>query len=579
MSLTKSDIKLETKFVGSIEGNFHIPSYQRGYRWGKDEVYRLLDDIYTNGTKSYCLQPIVVRKNNDRFELIDGQQRLTTLFILLKYIQKEFKNRIKLNYSLSYETRTNSEGFLNTIEKKLAETNIDYFHIYIAYQTIESWFNEQNDNVRAADKFYEYLVDYVKIIWYEVDDSEDAIALFTRLNIGKIPLTSAELVKAMFLSSDNNSETNTEKQKEISLQWENIEKELHNNSLWYFLTNHSNLKYQTRIDLILDLISSKPADSKEKYFTFFYFDKLNKEKNLYDIWKEIQHTFLILKDWYEDHEFYHKIGYLIASNTKSLQDIFALSRREIDGRGITKTQFKYEMDTFIKRSINIYRNYSELSYEKPADYQSISKLLLLFNIESVRQNGEQIYWFPFEKFKFQKSSKVFWSLEHIHAQQSEGMKKQEDWKEWIRLHIPSILSLDDENTELIEEMENACDKERLERFEFEEIQQKVIQKLSAEGNIEYMHSIANLALLNMSDNAALNNSTFDVKRNAIIEMDKRGQFIPFCTKMVFLKYYTQSKSTQLHFWGQPDRISYIKAINSTLKDYLAEEISIEKEIE
>jgi len=554
MSLTKSDIKLETKFVGSIEGNFHIPSYQRGYRWGKDEVYRLLDDIYTNGTKSYCLQPIVVRKNNDRFELIDGQQRLTTLFILLKYIQKEFKNRIKLNYSLSYETRTNSEGFLNTIEKKLAETNIDYFHIYIAYQTIESWFNEQNDNVRAADKFYEYLVDYVKIIWYEVDDSEDAIALFTRLNIGKIPLTSAELVKAMFLSSDNNSETNTEKQKEISLQWENIEKELHNNSLWYFLTNHSNLKYQTRIDLILDLISSKPADSKEKYFTFFYFDKLNKEKNLYDIWKEIQHTFLILKDWYEDHEFYHKIGYLIASNTKSLQDIFALSRREIDGRGITKTQFKYEMDTFIKRSINIYRNYSELSYEKPADYQSISKLLLLFNIESVRQNGEQIYWFPFEKFKFQKSSKVFWSLEHIHAQQSEGMKKQEDWKEWIRLHIPSILSLDDENTELIEEMENACDKERLERFEFEEIQQKVIQKLSAEGNIEYMHSIANLALLNMSDNAALNNSTFDVKRNAIIEMDKRGQFIPFCTKMVFLKYYTQSKSTQLHFWGQPDRI-------------------------
>ena len=579
MNLAKADIKLETKLVGSVEGNFDIPSYQRGYRWGKDEVYRLLDDIYTNGANNYCLQPVVVRKNLDRYELIDGQQRLTTMFILLKYIQKEFKPRIKLNYSLSYETRTNSEAFLNSVEKELAETNIDFFHIYNAYQTINGWFIDQKDDVIAADKLYEYLVERVKIIWYEVDESEDAIALFTRLNIGKIPLTSAELVKAMFLSRDNNSEMDREKQEEISLQWDNIEKELHNNSLWYFLTNHSNVKYQTRIDLILDLISGKPADNKEKYYTFFYFDNLNKEENLNKIWREIQHTFLILKDWYEDHELYHKIGYLIASNTKSLQDIFVLSRSIIDGRDITKSQFKSELDVYIRKSVAINGNYSELSYEKTADYAKISRLLLLFNVESVRQNGEQTHWFPFEKFKFQKSSKVSWSLEHIHAQQSEGMQKQDDWKEWLRLHTPSIVSLGDGNSELIKEMETACAKERLERLEFEDLQQKVIQKLSSQGNTEYMHSIANLALLNMSDNAALNNSTFDVKRNAIIEMDKKGQFIPFCTKMVFLKYYTPSTSNQLHFWGQPDRIAYIKAINSTLKNYLPKEISIEKEAE
>lgn len=579
MNLAKPDIKLETKLVGSVEGNFDIPSYQRGYRWGKDEVYRLLDDIYTNGANNYCLQPVVVRKNFDRYELIDGQQRLTTLFILLKHIQKEFKPRIKLNYSLSYETRTNSEAFLNSVDRELAETNIDFFHIYNAYQTIDGWFIDQKDDVIAADKLYEYLVERVKIIWYEVDEFEDAIALFTRLNIGKIPLTSAELVKAMFLSRDNNLEMDREKQEEISLQWDNIEKELHNNSLWYFLTNHSNVKYQTRIDLILDLISSKPADNKDKYFTFFYFDNLNKEENLNEIWKEIQHTFLILKDWYEDHELYHKIGYLIASNTKSLQDIFVLSRRIIDGRGITKSQFKSELDVYIRKSVAINGNYSELSYDKTADYAKISRLLLLFNVESVRQNGEQTHWFPFEKFKFQKSSKVSWSLEHIHAQQSEGMQKQDDWKEWLRLHTPSIVSLGEGNSELIKEMETACAKERLERLEFEDLQQKVIQKLSSQGNTEYMHSIANLALLNMSDNAALNNSTFDVKRNAIIEMDKKGQFIPFCTKMVFLKYYTPSTNNQLHFWGQPDRIAYIKAINSTLKNYLAEEISIEKEAE
>ncbi len=578
-NLMKSDIKLETKLVGTVDGKFHIPSYQRGYRWEKDQVYRLLDDIYTNGAKSYCLQPVVVRKLTDRYELIDGQQRLTTLYILLKYIQKEYKPRIKLNYSLNYETRTDSEAFLDSIDEMLAETNIDFFYIYNANRTIDGWFKGQKDDVIAADKIYEYLAERVKIIWYEVDESEDAIALFTRLNIGKIPLTSAELVKAMFLSRDNNCEMDRKKQEEVSLQWDNIEKDLHNNSLWYFLTNHSKAKYQTRIDLILDLISGKSADNKEKYFTFFYFDELNQDENLNEIWKEIQHTFLILKDWYEDHELYHKIGYLITSNTKTLQDIFMLSKREIDGRGITKKQFKSELDAYIKKSIDIKTSYSELSYEKPLDYTRISKLLLLFNVESVRQNGEQTNWFPFEKFKYQETSKVAWSLEHIHAQQSEGMQKQDDWKEWIRLHIPSIVCLGNGNEVLADEMKNACDKERLEREEFEDIQQKVIQKLSAQGNTEYLHSIANLALLNMSDNAALNNSTFDVKRNAIIEMDKKGQFIPFCTKMVFLKYYTPSEGNQLHFWGQPDRIAYIKAINSTLKNYLAEEISIEKEAE
>ena len=117
---------------------------------------------------------------------------------------------------------------------------------------------------------------------------------------------------------------------------------------------------------------------------------------------------------------------------------------------------------------------------------------------------------------------------------------------------------------------------KLDRSGFEAVQQKVLNLLSVSGNTEYMHSIANLALLNTADNAALNNSTFDVKRNAIIEMDKRGQYIPFCTKMVFLKYYTPSADNQLHLWGQEDRIAYVKAINDTLSDYI-EPIVLEKE--
>jgi hypothetical protein len=126
-------------------------------------------------------------------------------------------------------------------------------------------------------------------------------------------------------------------------------------------------------------------------------------------------------------------------------------------------------------------------------------------------------------------------------------------------------------------MQAAIDKQKLERAEFDELQQKVVELLSVQGNAEYLHSISNLALLRADDNAALNNSTFDVKRNLIINMDKEGQYIPFCTKMVFLKYYTPSKDNQLHFWGQSDRIAYVEALNRVLMPYLSEPIAITEE--
>lgn len=560
-----SDIVLETKLVGSIEGKFYVPSYQRGYRWGRDEVTRLLEDISVNGTNNYCLQPVVVRKSGDRFELIDGQQRLTTLFILLQYIKREFKPRITIKYELSYETRDKSAEFLNNIDASLADSNIDFFHIYQAYQAIDDWFKSQEDDVVAADDIYGYLVKYVKIIWYEVGEDEDAIALFARLNIGKIPLTSAELVKAMFLSKDNNAGMDREKQEEISLQWDNIEKELHNDSLWAFLTNYNARSYQTRIDLVLNLIAQMPADNKDTYFTFFKFDERRKSEDISNIWKEIQHTFLILKDWYENHELYHKIGYLIASRAESLGNIYQFSKNK------KKSEFVTELDKLIKKSIDINKNYAELSYEKAGDYAKICRLLLLFNVESVRQIDAKAQRFPFDKYK----DKASWSLEHIHAQQSEGMRRQEEWKEWLRLHIRSVKAVSD-NADLISKMQECIDKAKLERTEFESVQQEVIKALSVEGNAEYLHSISNMALLNSNDNAALNNSTFDVKRNEIIKMDKAGKYIPFCTKMVFLKYYTPSEDNQLHFWGQEDRIAYIQAINKVLCDYLSEDINIEK---
>lgn len=587
--MLEEKITLETRLVGDIEGKFYVPSYQRGYRWGKNEVIRLLEDIYSNGEKNYCLQPIVVRKKGEHYELIDGQQRLTTIYLIYKYMNKKSNGFLsEPKFDLIYQTRAETEEFLKELDLSKKEDNIDFWFICNAYETIENWF-EVKGKASILTRINQYFDGNIKVIWYEVDKNnessieseqekdEEAIKLFTRLNIGKIPLTSAELVKAMFLNRSNiekdmdtkEKDTIHRKQKEIALQWDNIERELHNQSLWYFLTNHSNAQYKTRIDLILNLISKRSENEKDEYYTFFYFDKRKETQSLDEIWSEIQHTFLILKDWFENHNFYHKIGYLITAEVATLQEIFNISQ------GITKNEFNDRLDQLIKNSIDFGKSYEELNYENSSDYEKIYRLLLLFNVMSVKKNGEKTQWFPFDKFKFNGEKKVKWSLEHIHAQNSEGLRTENAWKEWLILHKPSIEAVTNSD-ELLVEMENAIQKKGLRRDEFEEIREKVVQALSVKGNVEYMHSISNLALLNTYDNAVLSNSTFDVKRNLIIEMDKKGQYIPFCTKMVFLKYYTPSKENQLHFWGEQDRRVYIEAINSVLEEYLEEEISVDK---
>lgn len=351
--MENNQILLETKLVSEIEGTFFVPSYQRGYRWGEDEVFRLLNDVYSNGKNNYCLQPIVVRKSGTSYELIDGQQRLTTLYLIYRYMKNVNPFFNEPAFHLEYQTRDNSEEFLRTIDLSRRGENIDFWFIANAYETIKKWF-EEDMQIRVLHVF-EYFKEDVKVIWYEVGENEDAISLFTRLNIGKIPLTSAELVKAMFLSSGNKAGMD---QEEVSLQWDNMEKALHDDSLWYFLTNHTDARYQTRIDLILDLIADRPRDNREKYYTFFKINELGQAMSLRELWRKIQQTFLVLKDWYENHELYHKIGYLIASEKMTLPDIFKLSA------GKTKQDFRASLDSCIRQSISIFGTYADLTYEK-----------------------------------------------------------------------------------------------------------------------------------------------------------------------------------------------------------------------
>lgn len=562
-------IYLDTKLVGDIKGHFYVPAYQRGYRWGKTEVNALLNDIYEYGSRLkntsgeyYCLQPIVVRNLGDKFELIDGQQRLTTIYLIYVFMNKAsygFMNEPL--FSLSYETREDSATYLKEPTEEQKDDNIDFHFIYDAYKTIEEWFTYKDKLRSTLTNINKYFDECVKVIWYEIPDSENNIDLFTRLNIGKIPLTSSELVKALFLKNESE---NSVRQEELSLEWDNMEKELNDDEFWGFLTNAEKDSYPTRIDLVLDLIAKKQETDKDAYSTFFFFDKEYKEgKSLEDIWDDIQHHYLTLKEWYSDHDFYHKIGYLIASNSKKLIDILN------DYSDKSKTEFRQYLDKRIKESIDFKKPYEELDYEH--DNDAIRRLLLLFNVESVRQIDERKRRFPFGRHK-----KENWSLEHIHAQHSRGLQTNEKVKEWLNAHIKSLRTIGNQDklisdmNDLIKEIEENPKRAKVNE-RFEPIQENVVRVLSPEGEgSDYIHQLSNMALLSSGQNSAVSNYTFDAKRHLILEMDKKGSYIPFCTKMVFMKYYS-SDDTNLHFWGKNDRDAYSKAINEVLKNYLPNE--------
>ena len=589
-------MNLEEKIISEISGNFIIEAYQRGYRWGKNEVERLLEDIseIPDGQK-YCLQPVVVKNVNGDFELIDGQQRLTTLYLIMKYL----KGFVDTKYCIEYTTRKSVSGHkgskelletIDTIDLDASSSNIDELFIKKAYGLVKAWFkDETSKKVDFAIK----LQKNVTIIWYEVDDEEDSVNIFTRLNIGKISLTNAELVKALFLSrgkKDSNGRyagnpygIEEKKQHEIALGWDSMEKDLHDEKFWSFITNKKADNYPIRMELLFDMIEMKPSDESDFYTFNSFYERFKNSDNKYDTWELIERYMQQLKEWYNDFDLFHHIGFLVATGTsvKSLLDI-AMSK----DKPIKKSDFRLKVLDLIKEKMvfkagdkdnNEVIDYAELNYEKHPE--EIKCVLLLFNVETIRQKGDENIRFPFNRYKNEGT----WSLEHIHAQNSETLKTNQEWKDWLVIHKKSLKGLDvspeekGEIEDVISRMDTVIDHINEKgyrgsiRDEFNAVAPAVIDILTDGDDKSQMHTLSNMALLTVSENAALNNSTFDVKRMKVIAMDKAGEYVPTCTRNVFMKYYSSS-DTKLHFWSEEDRKGYIEAMNCVLFDYKEKKI-------
>ncbi len=249
------------------------------------------------------------------------------------------------------------------------EKNIDFFYIAKAYKTIKDWFTKKDSSFdfdkgdfRSKFKFHS------KIIWY-LSKEEDSIAIFTRINIGKIPLTNSELIKALFLNSSNFPKKDNKlklRQLEIATEWDNIEHSLQNDKFWYFL--NQNKSTTNRIEFIFDLMNEE-QDEFDNYSTFRFFSKKfasKKQDTIKDNWQEVKSYFQRFNEWFNERELYHKIGYLVSVDATDLKELYNQSDK------ITKTEFKYKLDSLIKNDLkNI--DMSNLQY---SDSKNVKKLLL-----------------------------------------------------------------------------------------------------------------------------------------------------------------------------------------------------------
>lgn len=558
---------LDLKLVGDITGRFFVARYQRGYRWTRHEVTRLLDDIWDNGEEPYSLQPVVVKRlGDDEWELVDGQQRLTTLYLIFLYMQRVGLQLEGPLYSIRYETRDGSEAYLRELDADRRDANIDYFHIFNAYECIQKWFESHGTRRQnVANKLYGYLFDNVRVIWYEAPPELDSSTLFTRLNVGRIPLTDAELVKALLLLRVRDNGDRTDRAHELAAQWDAIERDLCKPDVWAFVTTANADNFPTRITLLLDTLAGGPMGrARPRFHTFDTLREQIEETSPDAVWTDVIDLHGQMMGWYEDRDLYHKIGYLVATG-QHFSDLVSLAK------GSTKSGFHGLLDRRIRDSLRLSASaVMEIGYD--SDYDRCARLLLLMNVETVRLVKDSSERYPFRRHHGnggEQDKALAWSIEHIHAQQTEALTKAEQWKDWLRLHREALVALPSPDPQrrdaLVAQIDASID--GIDRQVFTELAREVtdlftLNEDAATTALHSVHAVSNLALLPSGANSALSNAVFEVKRRRVIELDRRGAFIPICTRQVFLKYYTEAGAQQIHFWGAQDREGYLEAMVS-----------------
>lgn len=587
-------IDLSVKYLCEHRERFFIPAYQRGYKWGKNEIVALLDDIQNFDTSRdgdfYCLQPIVVRKDKAKgeYRVIDGQQRLTTLYIILKY------SKCDKCFDLDYERETKLIC-LNDEQIEINYEDSESFHISSAYDIIQKWANVNDNDIEGVIRKLDS--DSIRFIWYNLPlngDEQEALeiehAYFMNLNSGKISLTEAELIKALLLHNRpyrNIISTDTS-QIYMAEEWDRMERSLRQPDMWHFIAGKEGIK-QNAMDYLVKLLWDSLEESERKPFKnidfpiFAWAERTDPNQ----VWNTLVRIYRIIRGWYEDCEFYNIIGYfasgeqisdvipsilrlLLYSDSKeskisSKKELLRhLWIRTLTNKGLVCS---LNLEEEIPEDRNLYiSEIHKYRYDERGGRNKIFNILLLANIAFCTLNGIS------RKFDFLRFNSHSWNVEHISPanpkSNTELMKALEDVKaEWGKDLPNAIFPKEIEHlSDLLNELAKIENEDPNDLTGLSEAEKKELTNLREKilpATKEETMSIDNFTLLTELCNKGIGNRFFFDKRQRLQQYQSKGEFIPILTLHVFTKWYSKI-NPQPWFWDENDRKDYLKALDDCI---------------
>lgn len=596
---------------------YEIPSQQRGYKWTPSNVKELISDLWEfinapSNKRVYCLQPLaVVPIEKKKYSVLDGQQRLTTLFLLYKYLTGHNPYTMEFVRDFNDDTTVvNRWEFLSNVsdEKsaKLADEQIDLYYIHRAYQTISECFESLPNEVftpykdsKTKDPKNEFveLLDgtgskSVQVIWYEVP-KEKSYETFRNLNSGKISLTNTELIKALFLN--RNSGLPSGRREEAARQFEEMEQMLSKDHFWNMIATEEPVYPQTRMDILFNVVAGiKEVDAEKDYRASFRWFANDNSSKLEDKWKHLRHNYLRLLDMYNNIYIYHYIGFLTYCRTGDkvnyIREIIQMSRE------ISTSDFVNQLRSRIRKIVNPREQMTIDSFA----YDNVSKkdlrqLFLLHNIETLlsryevlKNNRDLQLAHEYEQFPFELLNKQHWDIEHISSQTDTNFQNEKDRTDWLKsveTDYPSFFdydgSPDDDNPKArILRHSSMYNNNRNEKTFRELYKAIVLYNDSLEHDSikeDKKNQLGNLVLLDSHTNRSFHNSLFPRKRRIVVianglfstddeETNVVQVYIPPCTIQCFTKAYSKTSSTKLNAWLQNDADAYLKDIKQKLCD-------------
>ena len=523
----------------SEKNNFYIPSYQRGYRWKEKQVEVLINDFREfvgSREKEYCLQPITLKPykkdgviEENGFILVDGQQRITTLLLIANALGIEKINARLIDLEKEKEIDLkNADGsdinatFRKGTKKCVARLNDD------GKEMLKKIFEDDNEK-------------NVVVIKYILNDKENENDAFERINSGKIPLTSAELLRALFMTSPKIDEN---KKMEIAKEWELIESTLSNQDFWAML--YTNKHYQSvRIDLLFSTIAGISLDKikVDPLATFYKLESRIKDRPE-EMWREILECFWFLQSCYNDIELYNYFSFISTFTQNQLSTVYEWFKD-------SNSNFKEFKETTFPEKIkglnwNNHTRLDDFVYEKG----NVSVLRQLFVLLNVLHCNTQQQRFNFDAFKNKANG---WDIEHINPQTENQLTDEKQQKEWITA------------------IENLLTKEEKTEFDgkesFKDKYEMIVKNEKYGGGLpnNKNDSFYNLTLLDSATNRSYGNSIFPEKRRIILENMQKRYILP-CTLNVFTKFYSK-KATALDKWDEASAKAYQDAMKDLAKGF------------